>query len=355
VGLSRSFGAYLTGNLVEPLVRMGQWAEAERLAREAVRGVDGVFAASLHELLGYLAVSCGRYDDGMDHVRQAWRHLGESREPQFTQALAYIGAEAARAAGDLTEAAALVRGGIGETNAWSTRYAWPLLWLGMRIAADTAVRARDRHEPEGRSPELPAPDLPGPEQLPGGAFVAPPGALAYRALTAAEDLRRRGRPAADAWAAALAAWTTAGDVWPATYARLRLAEALTTAGDRAAAAEPLRTAVLDARRLGAVPVLEELLALARRARVGLDDAPATGAPVPESAPFGLTDREREVLALVAAGRSNGQIATALFISPKTASVHVSNILAKLGVSGRVEAAAVAHRLGMVDARPSAPS
>jgi DNA-binding CsgD family transcriptional regulator len=102
-------------------------------------------------------------------------------------------------------------------------------------------------------------------------------------------------------------------------------------------------------------LLEDLLALARRARVGLEDAAAAEAPVPESAPFGLTDREREVLALVAAGRSNGQIATALFISPKTASVHVSNILAKLGVSGRVEAAAVAHRLGMVDARPSLPS
>ena len=56
--------------------------------------------------------------------------------------------------------------------------------------------------------------------------------------------------------------------------------------------------------------------------------------------------EREVLALVAAGRSNGQIAASLFISPKTASVHVSNILAKLGVSGRVEAAGVAHRLGL---------
>ena len=71
-------------------------------------------------------------------------------------------------------------------------------------------------------------------------------------------------------------------------------------------------------------------------------------PPPEPVPFGLTDREREVLALVAAGRSNGQIATALFISPKTASVHVSNILAKLGVSGRVEAAAVAHRLGLTE-------
>jgi DNA-binding CsgD family transcriptional regulator len=80
----------------------------------------------------------------------------------------------------------------------------------------------------------------------------------------------------------------------------------------------------------------------------LDDG--AGAPVTASdpVPFGLTDREREVLALVAAGRSNGQIATALFISPKTASVHVSNILAKLGVSGRVEAAAVAHRLGLTE-------
>ena len=69
--------------------------------------------------------------------------------------------------------------------------------------------------------------------------------------------------------------------------------------------------------------------------------------VDELARFGLTDREREVLLLLAAGRSNPEIARALFISAKTASVHVSNILAKLGVSGRVEAAAIAHRLGVV--------
>ena len=62
--------------------------------------------------------------------------------------------------------------------------------------------------------------------------------------------------------------------------------------------------------------------------------------------FGLTQREREVLAMVAAGRTNPEIAKALFISPKTASVHVSNILAKLGVTSRVEAATMAHRLGV---------
>ncbi|MGZ0235660.1 helix-turn-helix domain-containing protein, partial [Streptomyces sp. CPS1] len=70
--------------------------------------------------------------------------------------------------------------------------------------------------------------------------------------------------------------------------------------------------------------------------------------------LGLTTREREVLRLVAAGRTNRQIAEELFISPKTVSVHVSNILAKLGVSSRGEAAALAHRLGLFPARAQDP-
>jgi len=77
---------------------------------------------------------------------------------------------------------------------------------------------------------------------------------------------------------------------------------------------------------------------------------ATGAPraaTDELARFGLTEREREVFLLLATGQSNPQIGKALFISPKTVSVHVSSILAKLGVTGRIEAAAVAHRLGIV--------
>ena len=114
--------------------------------------------------------------------------------------------------------------------------------------------------------------------------------------------------------------------------------------------EPLRRAAATCERLGTRPLLDDVQALARRARIDLDPAGREVDAVAEPVAFGLTDREREVLALVAAGRTNGQIATELFISPKTASVHVSNILAKLGVGGRIEAAAVAHRLGLVEQR-----
>ena len=102
--------------------------------------------------------------------------------------------------------------------------------------------------------------------------------------------------------------------------------------------------------LGAQPLRREIELLAQRGRLRLEEpvdttAPAGGAASP-AASLGLTRREAEVLALVAEGRTNRQIGQALFITPKTASVHVSRILAKLGVAGRGEAAAVAHRLGL---------
>src|SRR6266566_756141 len=123
----------------------------------------------------------------------------------------------------------------------------------------------------------------------------------------------------------------------------------TLAGDRQEAGRGIRQAYALASGIGAAPIADEATALARRTRLSLDEPDAdAGRPAPEDplARFGLTEREREILVLLAAGRSNPQIAGALFISPKTASVHVSNILGKLGVDSRVEAAAVAHRLGV---------
>jgi DNA-binding CsgD family transcriptional regulator len=123
-------------------------------------------------------------------------------------------------------------------------------------------------------------------------------------------------------------------------AGLRLAQHLVAGRERTEAKRVLANASAEAIAIGSTLLADRIGALSQRA--GFVVAP----PPDESPVAGLTPREIEVLQLVAEGRSNGEIGSALFISTKTASVHVSNILAKLGVSGRGEAAAVAHRVGL---------
>jgi DNA-binding NarL/FixJ family response regulator len=123
-------------------------------------------------------------------------------------------------------------------------------------------------------------------------------------------------------------------------------------GTRAGAAAAARVAWATARTLGAEPLRRELELLAQRGRLELDRAPDAPGPVdPRVAVLektGLSAREIEVLTLVATGRTNRQIADELFITEKTAGHHVSNVLGKLGVASRVEAAALAHRLGILE-------
>jgi DNA-binding CsgD family transcriptional regulator len=163
----------------------------------------------------------------------------------------------------------------------------------------------------------------------------------YRLLCRAELDRLSGNAL---WPAARAAWTQIGWPWPRAYALLREAEAAAERGETDAAQPPLRDAWRTASDLGAVPLLHEAERLARRSRIALQDGGAQPAEADALGSLGLTGREREVLLLLADGRSNPEIARELFISPKTASVHVSNILTKLGLSSRVQAAAVVHRL-----------
>ncbi len=111
------------------------------------------------------------------------------------------------------------------------------------------------------------------------------------------------------------------------------------------AAAALREAHGIAAELGAKPLLGHLDVMARRLRVRLDGTSAVAA-ITNDHPYGLTPREREVLTEVAAGRTNREIAASLFISESTAGVHVSNILGKLGVSTRTEAARVALDQGL---------
>ena len=140
--------------------------------------------------------------------------------------------------------------------------------------------------------------------------------------------------------AAVAAWEAAGQPYQEAVALLHAARiALAERAGREATAR-LRRAAPIAQRLGAVPLAAQVADLTRR----------SGSDVDADDP-GLTGRELEVLRLVAAGQSNREIAAALVISPKTASVHVSNILAKLGAATRTEAAVKAHHLGVLGLLP----
>jgi DNA-binding CsgD family transcriptional regulator len=167
----------------------------------------------------------------------------------------------------------------------------------------------------------------------------------------AELAGRGSHDATEVWGELASRWETLSCPYFAAGARYRQADALLTSTggratrDRSAAAEMLRDALGTADALGARPLRRDVLDLAQRARLAVaaepgepeDDAPD------EPLPFGLTTRELEVLRLVADGRSNGEIGAQLFVSRKTASVHVSNILRKLGAANRIEAAAIARR------------
>ena len=184
-------------------------------------------------------------------------------------------------------------------------------------------------------------------------FVLGPEGRGWLARAEAEYKRVAGRNDPQAWQVVIDQFGPAY-AYEIARSRWRLAEALAEAGQRDKAAEQWQLAAQAATKLAARPLMQALDDLARRARIGGSVATAgaaAGSTVLDrnhSGPIlaGLTSREREVLRLIAAGRSNREIAAALFIAPKTASVHVSNILGKLGAGSRTEAAAIAHREGL---------
>jgi DNA-binding NarL/FixJ family response regulator len=180
------------------------------------------------------------------------------------------------------------------------------------------------------------------EGVPGG----PQRDTAAHLAHAAASVTRLDVSSADAWAEAVARWSDLGDRWATAVALVREAEATAVAGAADRAASSLRQAHAIASELGAGPVLAEIDAVSSRTRVSIEAPTRIALDESSAERLGLTPREAEVLALLAAGRTNRQIGEELYVSDKTASVHVSNILRKLGVNSRVDAAAVAQRLGI---------
>ena len=219
--------------------------------------------------------------------------------------------------------------------------------VALSARADRAVHARATGNDETAAAELaPAAELL--EIAREGAafrkrpkFIVGPEGRGWLARAEAEYRRASGENDPQAWQAVLDEFGP-DYVYEVARTRWRLAEALVEAGRRDEAADQWRQAAQTADKLDARPLRRALDDLARRARIGTAEQHGDGAVL-----AGLTSREREVLRLIAAGRSNREIASVLFIAPKTASVHVSNILGKLGAASRTEAAAIAHREGLV--------
>ncbi|MDN0199604.1 helix-turn-helix transcriptional regulator [Streptomyces sp. S.PNR 29] len=338
--------AWVWANLAESLFSLGRWEEAAEAATKARTTGQAV------KPRGGACLTCSAIALARGEVTEAARLLAEARAsygthdpmPQNTLPLATLTVGVAAAEGRLLDARAELERALDTGFPPGTqRYAWPLLLAAATAEADArGLRTAE----QGRAEVL--------ERLVTSAkslTTAAPVWLAHEKWVRAELHRAEGRDTPDAWSEAVTAFECLERPYELARVRHRLAEALLTADsgedERARATELLRLAHAVADHLGARPLADAVTLLAQRARLTLSRTPDPApAPADPAETLGLTSRERDVLRLVAVGRSNRQIAEELFISPKTASVHVSNILAKLGVSGRGEAAAVAHRLGL---------
>ena len=320
------------------LMRLGRTAEAtaampDRVPGEAVTSTGTYYAA----MRANLALLRGENDAARDALEELRRSVQANRHPQWVEVLESMTVELALREGRLEDARAAVARGVPEIEGTEEGGRLvKLLWAALRVEAEAAERSRATFDDE-TARTLRA-QLANALTRPGQWAEGP----RYAALAEAELTRIENTPDPQAWLAAAAGFDEISLPFPAAYARFQAAEAFVAAGDRSAAAEPLAAVIAAAERMEARPLAEAAGALARRARIRLVEE----APAPEPAPLGLTPREHEVLLLVAEGHTNREIGERLYMSEKTASVHVSRILAKLEVGGRVEAAAVAHRLGL---------
>jgi DNA-binding CsgD family transcriptional regulator len=334
--------------------RSGAWddVETEATAVEAKRSHKEILSVR-----GATRVQRGRLDDGEADLRSVLATSGSTsvgtcaRAREWLAQAALLRGQPERALEQVAEAEAVLDptdSAIGRAE---------LAALGLRAAADLAEGARARRDAAAltRAQAEGARHRATLDAAVAGTLV--PGMGVGRTISAlgawglAEAGRLAGASDPGAWArAALELGPWREPLLP-PYARFRQAEAYLARGERGPAAAALRAAQAGATALGAEPLLAETAALARRARLELvvpeGPTPTTPPATAPRDPYRLSPREREVLALLVEGRTNRQIGAALFISEKTASVHVTHILDKLGVDGRVAAAGVAVRAGLV--------
>jgi len=339
----------------ELAIEAGEWDQAEETLGAVRRSPTGNGLVNLDLRRAELALGRGRHEDARELLDEAGRLAADMDEPQFVGVLGALRAELERREGSLESARCTVSETVERLLAGSeqdVRLA-RVSAVGTAVEADAAQRARDLGDVDGERVALAHADA-HLARMPGAADARLALEAAWSLVARAERSRAAGRADPGAFGLAAEAWTELARPYPAAVMRFRQAEALVEAGDRKAALVAAREAHGVATALGAAWLRGEIEGLAARGRLRLtesrrlDGSHDSGGVVEVEAedPFGLTQRERQVLELVARGATNREIGEELFMAEKTASVHVSRILAKLGVRSRTEAAGLAHRLGL---------
>ena len=352
-----------SGMAVEGLVPLGRWREAEAIVAEIPPGAEGSGAHWNAVFAGIIATRAGRLPEAHALLAGARDASGLLTDTAFAGNLAGGLIELALIEGRVDDARKSVDEGLlWLAGADDVRFRARIMRLGVSVEADAAAIGRARRDGAAASAatELGLErltrlrELLAPHAAAGSVFDEARGNLGF---AEAEATRLLDRPDPAAWEAAAGPFLAPRRPYELAWCRYRQAEAmLALRVPRSEVSSVLGDAWIIAGEIGAEPLTETIRGLATIARLDLPSSSGatlgSDSPIEPQTddevidPFGLTAREREVLALLADGQTNRRIADTLFISESTASVHVSNIIGKLGVANRVEAAAVAVRSGL---------
>lgn len=344
-GVDRSFGPYLAAVTTDALLQLGRWQEADTLLT-AWSGVDTLPTGRTRWLCSSarLAARRGETDAARAHLAEI---DGAVLDPWHRVLVSAARSDALLTLAEWAPAAASARAGWEITAQVPAVIGARLLRLEAAATVESTLDSIARHETV--DVDVVTEDLQRRLEKVRRALEAASDcsslAVAEVADAQATLTRLVGRNA-DAWAEVATRWQQVPDPLSVATAQLHEADAAAAGGEAARAADCLRESHQVATELGAATLLAQISAAATRTRISLDVVVADPIEVDAVERLGLTSREGEVLALVAAGRTNRQIGEELYVSEKTASVHVSNILRKLGVSSRVDAAAIAQRIGV---------
>jgi DNA-binding NarL/FixJ family response regulator len=333
------FLAYLAA---DELIDLGRWDECRAVLRSALAArCTGIPGAGVRLAACLLAVRLGRTEEARQHFDRLLELVSEDFNP-LRQVMTITGIELMIAEGRVADVVAWARPrlSVKEYPEPDDDDALPV------YARAVAEAARDRGE-QGPAASAAIDTVlaewawePFTHALGGKAVAA-----MDRSLVAAERARCRNTPdQPELWRLVIETASTAGSRWHQAVAQWRCAEAgLTSGWPPSKAGDLLRQAHRRAVELGAKPLQADIESLARRSKIDLSTPVPVVPMVDDPRLAALTEREREVLAFLPAGRSNREIAQELFISAKTVSVHVSNILRKTGTTSRVAAAALVER------------